>query len=144
MGSRARLLAGLAATGIALGLSGAALNNYIADQANSSNGPNGGPGEPPIGDGSGEAYQPPDEGDYDGTGSSTKPNNGNGTGMSKSDLAFYLQTGNLADSQYSKGMRGKGKSDGRSARAAIVRKVMKEKGMSMIEASKHVKANNLY
>jgi hypothetical protein len=39
--------------------------------------------------------------------------------------------------------RGK-KADGRSARAAVVRKVMREMGVSMIEASKYVKANNLY
>ena len=34
--------------------------------------------------------------------------------------------------------------DGRSKRAEIVKKVMKEKGMKMIEASKFVKENNLY
>jgi hypothetical protein len=33
---------------------------------------------------------------------------------------------------------------GRSARAEIVKKVMKEKGLSMIEASKYVKAHGLY
>jgi ribosomal protein L29 len=33
---------------------------------------------------------------------------------------------------------------GRSARAEIVKKVMADKGLSMIEASKYVKANNLY
>jgi hypothetical protein len=33
---------------------------------------------------------------------------------------------------------------GKSKRADIVKKVMKEKGLSMIEASKYVKANNLY
>jgi hypothetical protein len=37
-----------------------------------------------------------------------------------------------------------GKSDGRAARAAIVKKVMKEKGLKMIDASKYVKANGLY
>ena len=69
--------------------------------------------------------------------------------ISQSDLAYYLQTGNLPDSAYSRGVRGRGKSsgrgkDGRSARAAIVRQVMRENGCSMIEASKYVKANNLY
>ena len=34
--------------------------------------------------------------------------------------------------------------DGRRRRAEIVRKVMTEKGLSMIEASKYVKANGLY
>jgi hypothetical protein len=37
-----------------------------------------------------------------------------------------------------------GMSDGRSRRGAIVRKVMAEKKLSMIEASKYVKAHNLY
>jgi len=36
---------------------------------------------------------------------------------------------------------GKGKSN---KRADIVKKVMKEQGLSMIEASKYVKANGLY
>jgi len=59
----------------------------------------------------------------------------------EADIAYYLETGNLP-SKYRQ--RGSGKSDGRSARAAIVRKVMGERGMSMIEASKYVKAHNLY
>ena len=37
-----------------------------------------------------------------------------------------------------------GPSDGRRARAEIVKKVMREKGMKMIEASKYVKAHGLY
>lgn len=41
-------------------------------------------------------------------------------------------------------MSGSGRSDGRSARAAIVRKVMSEKGLKMIEASKYVKEHGLY
>jgi hypothetical protein len=39
---------------------------------------------------------------------------------------------------------GAGASDGRSKRAEIVKKVMKEKGLKMIEASKYVKAHGLY
>ena len=42
---------------------------------------------------------------------------------------------------------GKGKSggaDGRKKRADIVKKIMKEKGMKMIEASKYVKEHKLY
>ena len=39
-------------------------------------------------------------------------------------------------------LSGMGKPKG--ARAAIVKKVMNEKGMSMIEASKYVKKNGLY
>jgi coproporphyrinogen III oxidase-like Fe-S oxidoreductase len=34
--------------------------------------------------------------------------------------------------------------DGRKKRAEIVKKVMAEKGMKMIEASKYVKEHNLY
>jgi hypothetical protein len=37
-----------------------------------------------------------------------------------------------------------GGGDGRAKRAEIVKKVMKEKGLKMIEASKYVKANGLY
>lgn len=39
---------------------------------------------------------------------------------------------------------GRGASDGRKKRAEVVKKVMREKGLSMIEASKYVKAHNLY
>lgn len=42
-------------------------------------------------------------------------------------------------------MAGQGRSGGgRSKRAEIVKKIMKEKGLSMIEASKYVKQHNLY
>ena len=37
-----------------------------------------------------------------------------------------------------------GADDGRRKRSAIVKKVMSDKGLSMIEASKYVKAHNLY
>jgi hypothetical protein len=37
-----------------------------------------------------------------------------------------------------------GAGDGRRKRAEIVRRVMKEKGMKMIEASKYVKEHGLY
>ncbi len=42
------------------------------------------------------------------------------------------------------GERMVGGQDGRSKRAEVVKRVMKEKGMKMIEASKYVKDNNLY
>lgn len=45
------------------------------------------------------------------------------------------------------GMRtnsGAGASDGRKARAEIVKKIMKEKGLKMTDASKYVKEHNLY
>ena len=70
--------------------------------------------------------------------------------LTKKEINFYLQSGNLPDRFYS-GLQqkaairqGSGKSDGRSARAEVVRKVMREKGMKLIEASKYVKANGLY
>lgn len=59
----------------------------------------------------------------------------------------------LADAKFFKGpKRGAGEGGaacggakkGRSARAEIVKKVMKEKGLKMIEASKYVKAHKLY
>jgi hypothetical protein len=37
-----------------------------------------------------------------------------------------------------------GANDGRRKRAEVVKKVMREKGLSMIDASKYVKAHNLY
>lgn len=40
--------------------------------------------------------------------------------------------------------KGKGTGGGRSARASIVKRVMAEKGLKMIEASKYVKEHNLY
>jgi hypothetical protein len=54
----------------------------------------------------------------------------------------------LADSRYFKGTKSGagegGAARGRSARAEIVKKIMKEKGMKMIEASKYVKEHKLY
>ena len=43
-----------------------------------------------------------------------------------------------------KSPRGKGKTDGRAKRALIVKKVMQEKGLKMIDASKYVKIHKLY
>jgi coproporphyrinogen III oxidase-like Fe-S oxidoreductase len=56
------------------------------------------------------------------------------------------------DSDSDDEMKGKGKkakrmvseSDGRRKRAEVVRRVMAEKGMKMIEASKYVKEHGLY
>jgi len=56
----------------------------------------------------------------------------------------------MADEAIESYMSGKGVSsgagvtDGRKKRAEIVKKIMKEKGLKMIEASKYVKANGLY
>ena len=50
----------------------------------------------------------------------------------------------VEDAPVEGGRMKRGKSDGRAKRAEIVKKVMREKGLKMIEASKYVKANNLY
>ena len=50
------------------------------------------------------------------------------------------EKGGVRTGQY----EGKGKVDGRKARAEIVKKVMAEKKMSMVEASKYVKEHGLY
>jgi hypothetical protein len=47
-------------------------------------------------------------------------------------------------SKASSALEGMGRKGGRSKRAEIVKKIMAEKGMKMIEASKYVKAHNLY
>jgi hypothetical protein len=54
-----------------------------------------------------------------------------------------IKMGKDALLDYAKGKKGAG-SGGRSKRAEIVKKVMREKGMKMIEASKYVKAHSLY
>lgn len=48
------------------------------------------------------------------------------------------------DGKKQKAKREVGAADGRRKRAEVVRRVMKEKGMKMIEASKYVKEHNLY
>lgn len=56
-----------------------------------------------------------------------------------------VATGNLADAYYAAQMMGAGKKPRRpNPRAAIVRDVMREKGLSLPAASKYVKENGLY
>ena len=61
-----------------------------------------------------------------------------------------LMGGNLQSGRYEGeghcegGGTGAGKVDGRKARAAIVKKVMAEKGLKMVDASKYVKEHGLY
>jgi hypothetical protein len=50
----------------------------------------------------------------------------------------------LEGGRIKKGKSPRGKTDGRAKRAEIVKKVMKEKGLKMIEASQYVKKHNLY
>lgn len=64
------------------------------------------------------------------------------------DVATFQKVSGLAGQLgWSGGARVKrvvGEGDGRRKRAEVVRRVMKEKGCSMIEASKYVKAHSLY
>ena len=114
--------------------------------------PGGGPGDLPGGPGSGpggaggeDEYGPDGEGGYGPGGSGD---------LSSGELDWYLKSGNLPDRYYQatpavdtyykvgKGKRSSG--DRRSKRAEIVRKVMREHGMSLPQASKYVKQHNLY
>lgn len=65
-----------------------------------------------------------------------------------SDLAGMVGLGTGAGTGAGTGGRRRrapaGPSDGRRKRAEVVKKVMAEKGLSMIDASKYVKAHNLY
>ena len=73
-------------------------------------------------------------------------------GATNSDTGAYEGHGRERDDRAFMGMGTGGRkkrapagpNDGRRARAEIVKKVMAEKGMKMIEASKYVKAHNLY
>ena len=70
-------------------------------------------------------------------------------GATNSDTGAYHGKGRESDDQRMVGMGRRkrapaGPSDGRRKRAEIVRRVMDEQGLSMIEASKYVKANGLY
>jgi hypothetical protein len=66
-------------------------------------------------------------------------------GLKKPELAWYLQSGNLPD-RYRQRRRvmGSGRGVRHNPRAAIVRKVMREQGLSMPAASSFVKQNGLY
>jgi hypothetical protein len=56
-----------------------------------------------------------------------------------------VATGNLADQYYAAQMMGAGRRPRRSnPRAAIVKRIMREKGLSLPAASKYVKENGLY
>jgi hypothetical protein len=141
----ARVAAALAA-GVAIG----SLADYFANEANASSGDS-------------EYYEPP-EGFVD------MPGPGPGgpivdTGipkpgykpMTKAETSSYLKTGNIPrrflvgsieQNLQEAAMEGMGRAkrgnDGRSARAAVVRKVMAEQGMSLPAASRYVKEHGLY
>lgn len=56
----------------------------------------------------------------------------------------YEGEGRVGAGRMGAGHVGAGKVDGRKARAEIVKKVMAEKGMKLVEASKYVKEHGLY
>jgi len=142
----ARVAAALAA-GVAIG----SLADYFANEANASSGDSG-------------YYEPPEgftiphygpEGPYGPGGpivdvGTPKP-------MTKAETNIYLKTGNIPrrfligsaeENLQEAAMAGMGRAkrghDGRSARAAVVRKVMAEQGMSLPAASKYVKEHGLF
>jgi len=66
-------------------------------------------------------------------------------GANEAEMARALSIANGAPPTGGKKRRAPaGPSDGRRARAEVVRKVMREKGLKMIEASKYVKEHGLY
>jgi len=67
---------------------------------------------------------------------------GTGAGMLEEPMPMPGNNLNLSGGADTGAYEGQGK--GRSARASIVKRVMAEKGLKMIEASKYVKAHNLY
>lgn len=70
--------------------------------------------------------------------------------LTRTELAFYLQSGNLPNRFYQQAKRGKGREKKEkqkrkpSARNEVVKQVMRERGCSLPEASKIVKAEGLY
>jgi hypothetical protein len=141
---------------------------YYDDYAGDDFGPSGGPsdGGPTDGGPYGPSQPYPEVPiDYPTDG----PSGGVPSDLSPAELAWYLQSGNLPERyalrQKTSRRRGKGKltithgeeemegsgrrqaskkHDGRSARAEIVRRVMRERGVKLAEASRIVKAEGLY
>jgi len=72
----------------------------------------------------------------------TLTGSGVGAGMLEEPMPMPGTNLNLSGGSDTGAYEGQGR--GRSARASIVKRVMAEKGMKMIEASKYVKAHNLY
>jgi hypothetical protein len=75
-------------------------------------------------------------------GRSRKVGAGTGAGMLEEPMPMPGTNLNLSGGADTGAYEGQGK--GRSARAALVKKIMAEKGLKMIEASKYVKQHNLY
>lgn len=165
-GLTAQNIANAIAMGVPLGMLGAYLADqgaadedagYFEDYAGEDFGPSGGPSGGPMGPSDGPMGDGP-------TGAPMGPSGGVPSDMTSDELAWYLQTGNLPERysiRKSRSKRGKGKltiehegmgrkasapkkADGRTARAAVVKKVMAERGVSLAQASKIVKEEGLY
>jgi hypothetical protein len=67
-----------------------------------------------------------------------------GSGMSGGQVSGGAESGGAMSGAGKKKKRAVGASDGRAKRAEIVKKIMKERGVKMIEASKIVKKEGLY
>jgi hypothetical protein len=65
-------------------------------------------------------------------------------GQAAENVVEDAKDGELEGGRIKKGKSPRGKTDGRAKRAEIVKQVMKEKGLKMIEASQYVKKHNLY
>jgi hypothetical protein len=65
-------------------------------------------------------------------------------GKAAENVVEDAKEGELEGGRIKKGKSPRGKTDGRAKRAEIVKKVMKQHNLKMIEASKYVKAHNLY
>jgi hypothetical protein len=121
-----------AAIGLGFGIND--LVNYFEAGANPDTGaPPGGTYVPPVGPVGPVGPVIPDE-----------PYGPGGDGYGE-ERPWWSYTQNLtAKDLRGRGRRSSGRSDGRTARAAIVRQVMQEHGLGLIEASKYVKENGLY
>ena len=118
--------------------------DVVLDDGNVGPGGTGGPGGPIVGP-SGPIYGPGGMGD--GMGDGMGGMDGAPADLTQREVQFYLQSGNLPDRFYAgpRTRKGAGRGKGRrSERAAIVKRVMAEKGMKMTDASRYVKQNGLY
>jgi len=126
----AGITAAAVAAAIGLGIGMNELIKYFEDGADPNTGAPPGTYVPPEGD-----ISIHDDPNYPGGGDGPYGPGGDG-----GEKPWWSYTQNIR----AKDLRGRGMSDGRSARAAIVRQVMNEQGLGLIEASRYVKENGLY
>lgn len=155
-GLTAQRLATAASLGVPLGMLGAYLadagsssgtGGYYDDYAGEDYPPSGGPSGPIVDPSLPPAPEVPTDGgdmvdlDGDGIPDTVVPRGHAGT----SDMDWLYRSGNVEYApRRGRGKKAKSGHDGRSARAEIVRKVMREHGLSLPQASKFVKEHGLY